>query len=73
MKRSVTTLAFFICVENGQKRHIKCSLKKEVIHMTKRNIKTKSGMQSVPKSINDMDLSGNASTTEKKAEKKRPN
>ncbi|WP_269748490.1 hypothetical protein [Robertmurraya korlensis] len=41
--------------------------------MTKRNIKTKSGMQSVPKSINDMDLSGNASEKEKKAEKKRPN
>lgn len=41
--------------------------------MTKRNIKTKSGIQSVPKSINDMDLSGNASSNEKKAEKKRPN
>jgi hypothetical protein len=41
--------------------------------MAKRNIKSKSGMQSVPKSINDMDLSGNASDKEKKAEKRRPN
>lgn len=39
--------------------------------MTKRNIKTKSGLQSVKKSINDMDITKDKDS--KGAEKTRPN
>lgn len=41
--------------------------------MTKRNRKTKSGLQSVPKSINDMEFSKEMNQQNKKAEKTRPN
>ncbi|CAM3649283.1 hypothetical protein [Cytobacillus oceanisediminis] len=41
--------------------------------MTKRNIKTKSGLQSSKKSINDMEFSKEMSPQSKKAEKTKPN
>ncbi|GLB59433.1 hypothetical protein [Cytobacillus sp. NCCP-133] len=41
--------------------------------MTKRNIKTKSGLQSTKKSINDMEFSKDLNPESKKAEKSRPN
>ncbi|WP_269521758.1 hypothetical protein [Bacillus sp. J33] len=41
--------------------------------MTKRNIKTKSGLQSTKKSINDMELSKELNPQNNKAEKTRPN
>ncbi|MDZ5473756.1 hypothetical protein SM124_18725 [Bacillus sp. 31A1R] len=40
--------------------------------MTKRNRKTKSGLQSTPKSINDMELSKDVTPKTKKTEKTRP-
>ncbi|WP_280516114.1 MULTISPECIES: hypothetical protein [Bacillaceae] len=41
--------------------------------MTKRNIKTKSGLQSTNKSINDMEFSKELDQRSKKAKKTRPN